>query len=1121
MAFPPAKSVALLSSVAVVLATAVPAADDNADAGQRAATVENLVDNGGFEIVDETTGLPDGWRLWRPVGDGEVHVISGDVAEGTRAVEFTNDSDDDRITVGRPSRPIPNPDRPHVVVVSYAERAVDVARGYAGVRIQFRDADGNQTAPHLYPGGARGTTDGWRRVEATGFAPAGTTHVLVEPFLDSTRGRYAVDDVRVTVVETDPGPIDAKEFFGIWDDETARWVLPSRIDYTSRPDLAPVEQAVRAGDYEAAKEHLLAYYRGRPAKVTPGAGSTGTVAPGLIELALDHIWTLGSGEVYHSTLAVTGQEQTVRTDVTTVVQEAVAAGEVGFMLMARNKEPSTAVFHSKESAEGKPTLGLTLADGSATSLTATQDTYIKGGPDAETVFGAAPVLEVRDEGDGPFSDETRKAYVRFDLTGIEEPPTSATLELTGRNATTDTEKQIMLFHSKESFDEATRTWAGTVQNTFSWQQDPGGFDWKGPAGSDPEYSYQLPRFNFAKPTADEYARTGDETLAGGLVELMTDFIHDADSYGTQYGAGSFPRSLDSAIRATAWVNAYEALRVSPSLDAQSNYEILSTLHKTAQYMATATNPTPNWMQTQKAALVHLAVYFPEFAKGAEWRDDGQTFLTNQLDEVLYPDGGYAEASDSYAFGVVRGFLGIARFLQANGYEFEGAASLGRLAWFLADQLYPNGFGPNYGDSNYVDQRPTIRDVAELLDDDELRYIGTSGAAGAEPDHTSALYPDTRVAVLRGGWHPDDAYLRINADRGAHSHPDELAIAAYAHGRPLLVNTGAFTYSDDPRSRWLRFETEANNTVEIDNTRQTSTAEGGITSWAHNPGFDFTEAYTDGTPGVRHTRSVLYVRPDLWIVSDLLSPSDDDVHRYEQNWHLLPEADIRLDPTTKQTSSNFSTGADISIVPADPERVEAAIRDGHYSPAFYTVTEAKFATYTKRVSGPTSFDTVLVPRPDGVERTTQVRRIPVVDAAPTRASALDIRMEGDAPLLATSYLSHEEPQTRSVGDLRLRAKAAFVARTPGASTETWLVHDATLLERVGRPLVTSPTPVPDLTVRLDQRRRVVELSGSGLVATADPATAIGIAARWATKVTLNGEPVPFTVSGGLLYAAGVQ
>jgi hypothetical protein len=146
---------------------------------------------------------------------------------------------------------------------------------------------------------------------------------------------------------------------------------------------------------------------------------------------------------------------------------------------------------------------------------------------------------------------------------------------------------------------------------------------------------------------------------------------------------------------------------------------------------------------------------------------------------------------------------------------------------------------------------------------------------------------------------------------------------------------------------------------------------------------------------------------------------------------------------------------------------------------------------------------------------------VVDAAPTQASALDIRIGGDAPLLATSYLSHEEPQTRSVGDLRLRAKTAFVARTPSTSTETWLLHDATLLERDGRPLVSSPTPVHDLTVRLDQRRRLVELSGSGLVATADPTTAIGIAARWATKVTLNGEPVPFAVSGGLLYAAGVQ
>ena len=64
--------------------------------------------------------------------------------------------------------------------------------------------------------------------------------------------------------------------------------------------LSQVQATVQKGDYAAAKRELLAYYRARPAN---HAGKfTHKDWPGVLELTPDHIWTLGSGETYLTTV---------------------------------------------------------------------------------------------------------------------------------------------------------------------------------------------------------------------------------------------------------------------------------------------------------------------------------------------------------------------------------------------------------------------------------------------------------------------------------------------------------------------------------------------------------------------------------------------------------------------------------------------------------------------------------------------------------------------------------------------------------------------------------------------------------------------------------------------------
>ncbi|MEU2718551.1 alginate lyase family protein [Streptomyces sp. NPDC007205] len=919
--------------------------------------------------------------------------------------------------------------------------------------------------------------------------------------------------------EAQRGAVDAdRAFFGVWNATSHRWTVPARLDYASAATLAPVERAVKAGDYAGAATHLCEHLRKRKARTLP-VRRNGVLRPELVDLVLDHIWTLGAGEILQDSVTVTGTDAVVEADVTDALIRSYASGYAAFFLMARHKEPSTAVFHSRSATSGRPTLVVTGSDGTTVTIVATADTYITAGADAKRVFGHAAKLQVRDEGPGAFTARTRKAYVAFQLKDLANAPKSAVLRLTGRNATSRRAKQVLVYQTRETFDEATRCWANTVQNTFSWQGDRGGFDWKGPVGSDPEYGYQLARFSFAGPMAEAYRKSGDEKIAAGLAGLMLDFVHDADRYGTPYGAGSFPRSLDSAARVVSWLQAYEILRSSTSLTPHMHLELLRTLDKSGQYLARAGGPAPNWMQAQKWALASLALYFPELVGSPAWLANARDFLAHQLSHALYPDGGYTEATDGYAHGVAATFVSLMAYFRDNGHELGGAADLRRLAHFLADQNLPGGWGPSYGDSGTADRRPAFARLANALGDEQLRYVATDGRKGVPPRHTSVLYPDTRVAVLRDGWRSDASYLRINADRGPHAHPDDLALTVYAHGRLLLPNMGAFTYSSDPRSNWLRKRTESANTIEIDRRAQVPGRPGKLDLFATNDVFDFVRAWSNATSGVRHTRTVLFLRHlAQWIVVDRLDPADNAPHTYRQNWHFLPDAHPAIDHITKMTTTRFADGANLQIVPADAGHLAAQVRDGWYSPAFYTVTEAPYVTYTQRCPGPAEFATALIAQPHGVTTKAAIDRISITGLPAPTATALVIRFSPQHT--ATLCLAHSSPPgVIRFGSFSFDGVLAHIERD--GERQSWLLLGGRRLIYKKMALMTSPTRMPDVAVHLDPATHTVALTGSRLIPSTDQARALRVHAPWAKSVTVNGRHAPVARHGGTILAAALR
>jgi hypothetical protein len=925
------------------------------------------------------------------------------------------------------------------------------------------------------------------------------------------------------------------EFFGVWNAATGKWTTPSKLNYADYPGLSSVQTNVKSGNYKLAKTDLLNYFKNRTIRTAP----TDFVSkPALVPLLMDQIIPQLK-EHYVTTFTVSHTLATNNIDVLTSVKDTLGS-KVSFTLMGRYKGTNRANLYSRDQvctqtqlAQCQPTLTIQYTDetGPHTADFITEmDTYIRGNDD--TTHGSDSLLQVQESG-APYDSDTRKAYLKFDLTSIKGTVTGAALKLSGYTEASGN-SDVMLFKLGDtSWDENTLIYANHNGQTFSWQGIPSGTDWTGPPEPIANFAYYgFINFDWVKPLLAEYVSTGNESYAAKYIDYMVDFIRDGDSTLLPLshrgkGAGSFPKLSDAAVRSSNWVNAYNVLRTSTSMNAEANTDILKTFWKKGDYLSHDRLTVGNRAIMGAGGLYAVAVYFPEFTDAAAWLTQAYSDLTFLISTMNLSDGSYMESSDFYPSVAVGPFMDIRKFGTMNGESFTPSLdqTLHQIVKYQADMYFPNGYSTNFGDSQYVNFKPYFKEMGDLFDDDNLRYLGTSGAEGTPPAYTSVLYPAGKLAIMRSGWTPNDRYLFTNVKpETPHRHPDDNAITYYAYGRPLLVDPGSYTYTNEPVSNWLRFSTEAHNTIEIDDTAQNLTS-GSIRDWTDNSKFNFVNGVTQNVPGFTHSRETLFLKSSFSIVSDYVQ-SPMGTHKYQQTWHFLPEANPTLDSATKRVSTVFNdTYGNIQVVPADPDQFAATLDNGYYSNVFYTVADATYASYTKNVSGDTTFDTILYPTASGDNRDIKVSRLAITPVVPTTvASALKIDDIGETGTTGYYYLSHEEiPMNyRGFDTFQFDGKMAYVEKkSSGTLKSAMLKSGTTLKNNHGSDIIRSRMTISDMAV--DWNGTALDISGSNIISANDQndASAIAIYAPGVTTVKLNGNTLSnFTVSGDYIYAVGI-
>jgi uncharacterized heparinase superfamily protein len=440
---------------------------------------------------------------------------------------------------------------------------------------------------------------------------------------------------------------------------------------------------------------------------------------------------------------------------------------------------------------------------------------------------------------------------------------------------------------------------------------------------DEEWRIDWVKFAYGQDLAHAFATTEDQRYRAAWERLVGSYIaqvspdHDAAEV--------------TARRILHWIYAWQELGdLSPGLGATVVHSIAAQASHVRDNLA----PERNHRTLELYALLLTALAFP-------WLDpELLTFaiaeLEANLEQDFRPDGVHREASTHYHCIALRSFVGARENCRRYGIELSPAFAerLRRACDFAIHCRRPDGTIPALSDADSGD----YSDLLALAGHD------------ATPHALTADFPDGGYYTQRSGWGRDDAFLIFDCGPlgdGGHGHYDLLSVEAWAGGRPLLVDPGRCTYSEQPPNlrRWFR-GTAAHNTVTVDGLDQTPytrkrpdgpVAEGRFLGRTTAPGLDVLEgeARSPAYDAV-HRRRIAFVRAGYWLIEDQLTAERE--HEYDLRFHLAPG----VEPTLKDGTVH-APGLALVIEGAD----EVSLEPGWVAPRYGEKLDAPVVSARRR------------------------------------------------------------------------------------------------------------------------------------------------------------------------------
>ena len=925
------------------------------------------------------------------------------------------------------------------------------------------------------------------------------------------------------------GVITDEAFFGIPDGSDG-WLTPPLLQYNTFEGLSQVRMAAQNNDYAVAKEKLLEYYRAKRVQgmleyPITSKGSEEGVSIG-VQMTIDKILT--------STDALAKFEIPVEPAYISIPISNSTRMDT-FFIMDADMDGTRAEMHSMENAN-MPYIEV-VADGITINIPAIADTFLSSGANKDTIHSSEDILYIQEQaGVGPtvpvipHSINTAQPYIKFDWSLLDDDAnvTSITLNIYAKSGSNHV-KNAYLFKARnfESVDLNTVTWSqhrppalNFKETGFIWlsnNQYPDAYDnnppeiggMKAEFGVEYEWGNARSRLGQIPSVLEYYKGTQDEKYAYAALDLLM-------SQYNQRANGEYPRNLETGWRSQNVLAAIFGTLDSELMTAEVLTAMLKFAYSHASYLQTFYGDgrfPSNWQSAFASGFFAINGYLPELSQTGWWTTAKSWILSlYNSGALLNSDGSYPESTTNYIAGVLNELRGVMEVIRAiegdSSTEFATMEAMyTKLATYYVDLGMNYGFTPNWGDGSRHNIRKWAKSSNEFIANPYFEFIGSNGASGAPPNYTSKLYPTKALTIMRQNWDYTGLSGFINvAGGGTHGHADDLSLDLYAYGYPLLVDAGTRSYDVTAPDANTRKKTISHNTIEIDgmdqrldNVKQNP----GTMMLKSNPKFDLLNAKTSWAyDGFTMNRKVFFLKDTGWIVSDIVVPSDMDPHTYKQAWHPDEGNSIEIDEETKAARATFIDRPSINIVPADPEQI-VLIEDQTYMAGVDSTSLQNYVRYEKtNVSGPQTFDTLLIPDEVGLKTDVIVERIALGDTEVQTATALALNFGPDR--VATYYTSNEPtPVARTFGGYEYDGEMAYIEEDgEGEITQVALTRGKALISE-GKTLVQSRTTITDLTI---------EWEGDNLaLSSSDNLPILGIDIYSFSEpnvVTFNGELVPF-------------
>ncbi|MCB9516490.1 MAG: alginate lyase family protein [Candidatus Latescibacteria bacterium] len=338
----------------------------------------------------------------------------------------------------------------------------------------------------------------------------------------------------------------------------------------------------------------------------------------------------------------------------------------------------------------------------------------------------------------------------------------------------------------------------TLPDDPTWDEDPFG---------DSNWLFQYHSFRWSLPLLQAWQETGNEAYLDRLLFLMQDYADDKLASTGPLDMTWY--DMSASLRTEHWLAVWLALidggRMEPQL--MHRFLIWFWLHGDRLAHDVHYHWYNNHGTLHNRALLVLSFILPQFLDGEEWRDLALGRTEDQILQLLSADGVENEQAPAYHFFMMEVIGSVQSILESAGTTLgsEALTRLQGMPGFGAQILTPGLTLPMLGDTP---RSIALGAYAGLSD--ELDFALSSGDAGVAPTRRYTLYPETGTSIFRSGWGVDRSYalethavFDVGPRGGWHGHDDALTFCLGAYGRPLVTDSGFYTYNDDA---WRAFFT---------------------------------------------------------------------------------------------------------------------------------------------------------------------------------------------------------------------------------------------------------------------------------------------------------------------------